>query len=30
MQGKDVQTALDDAVAIIDADIEANEGYPAP
>jgi len=30
MQGKDVQTALDEAVATIDADIEANEGYPAP
>lgn len=30
MNGKDVKTALDDAVAIIDADIEANEGYPAP
>jgi len=30
MQGKDVQTALDEAVATIDADIEANEGYPEP
>jgi multiple sugar transport system substrate-binding protein len=30
MQGKDVKTALDEAVAIIDADIEANEGYPEP
>jgi multiple sugar transport system substrate-binding protein len=30
MQGKDVKTALDEAVAIIDADIEANEGYPDP
>lgn len=29
-QGKDVKTALDEAVAIIDADIEANEGYPEP
>jgi multiple sugar transport system substrate-binding protein len=30
MQGKDVKTALDEAVATIDADIEANEGYPEP
>ncbi len=30
MNGKDVKTALDEAVAIIDADIEANEGYPDP
>ena len=30
MQGKDVKTALDEAVATIDADIDANEGYPAP
>lgn len=30
MNGKDVRTALDEAVAIIDADIEANEGYPPP
>ncbi len=30
MQGKDVKTALDEAVAIIDADIDANEGYPEP
>ena len=30
MQGKDVKTALDEAVAIIDADIDANEGYPPP
>ncbi len=29
-QGKDVQTALDEAVATIDADIESNEGYPPP
>ncbi len=29
-QGKDVKTALDEAVATIDADIDANEGYPAP
>jgi multiple sugar transport system substrate-binding protein len=27
---QDVQTALDGAVATIDADIEANEGYPPP
>ena len=30
MNGKDVQTALDEAVATIDADIDANEGYPPP
>ncbi len=30
MQGKDVQTALDEAVTTIDADIDANEGYPEP
>ncbi len=30
MQGKDVKTALDEAVAVIDADIDANEGYPEP
>lgn len=30
MQGKDVKTALDEAVATIDADIDANEGYPEP
>lgn len=28
--GEDVQTALDAAVAAIDADVDANEGYPAP
>ena len=28
--GEDVQTALDTAVAAIDADVDANEGYPAP
>jgi multiple sugar transport system substrate-binding protein len=28
--GADVQTALDEAAAAIDADVEANEGYPAP
>ncbi len=28
--GADVQQALDDAAAAIDADVEANEGYPAP
>jgi multiple sugar transport system substrate-binding protein len=28
--GADVQTALDEAVATIDADLEANEGYPEP
>lgn len=30
MDGRDVQEALDDAVATIDADLEANEGYPPP
>ncbi|MFW6033791.1 MAG: ABC transporter substrate-binding protein [bacterium] len=30
IQGADVQQTLDDAVAEIDADIEANEGYPPP
>lgn len=30
VQGEDVQAALDKAVEDIDADIEANEGYPAP
>jgi multiple sugar transport system substrate-binding protein len=30
MQGKDVKTALDEAVGVIDADIDANEGYPEP
>ena len=30
IDGQDVQTALDAAVATIDADIEANEGYPPP
>lgn len=30
IQGADVQAELDNAVAEIDADIEANEGYPAP
>lgn len=30
VQGEDVQTALDKAVEDIDADIETNEGYPAP
>jgi len=29
-QGKDVKEALDEAVAVIDSDIEDNEGYPAP
>jgi multiple sugar transport system substrate-binding protein len=28
--GEDVKTALDAAVAAIDADVDANEGYPAP
>lgn len=28
--GADVQQALDDAAAAIDADVDANEGYPAP
>lgn len=28
--GEDVQTALDAAAAAIDADVDANEGYPAP
>jgi len=28
--GADVQTALDEAAAAIDADVDANEGYPAP
>jgi multiple sugar transport system substrate-binding protein len=30
VQGADVQQVLDEAVAQIDADIAANEGYPAP
>lgn len=30
MNGRDVKTALDEAVAVIDADIDANEGYPDP
>ena len=30
VQGADVQEALDNAVAAIDEDIEANEGYPEP
>jgi multiple sugar transport system substrate-binding protein len=30
IDGQDVQAALDEAVATIDADIEANEGYPPP
>ncbi len=30
VQGADVQEVLDEAVATIDADIEANEGYPPP
>jgi multiple sugar transport system substrate-binding protein len=30
IDGQDVQTALDEAVATIDADIESNEGYPPP
>jgi multiple sugar transport system substrate-binding protein len=30
IDGQDVQTALDGAVATIDADIEDNEGYPPP
>jgi multiple sugar transport system substrate-binding protein len=30
IDGQDVQTALDGAVATIDADIEANEGFPPP
>jgi multiple sugar transport system substrate-binding protein len=30
IDGQDVQTALDEAVATIDADIEANDGYPPP
>jgi multiple sugar transport system substrate-binding protein len=30
IQGADVQAELDNAVEEIDADIEANEGYPAP
>ena len=30
IQGADVQTSLDEAVAVVDADIEANEGYPEP
>lgn len=30
IQGKDVKSALDEAVKRIDADIEANEGYPPP
>ena len=28
--GADVQTTLDSAAAAIDADVDANEGYPAP
>lgn len=28
--GEDVQTALDAAAAAIDADVDANDGYPAP
>ena len=28
--GEDVKTALDAAVAAIDADVDANDGYPAP
>ena len=28
--GEDVQSALDDAVEAIDADVDANEGYPRP
>jgi multiple sugar transport system substrate-binding protein len=28
--GEDVKTALDAAAAAIDADVDANEGYPAP
>lgn len=30
IDGGDVQAALDEAVATIDADLEANEGYPPP
>jgi multiple sugar transport system substrate-binding protein len=30
VQGADVQESLDKAVSVIDQDIEANEGYPAP
>jgi multiple sugar transport system substrate-binding protein len=30
VQGADVKSTLDDAVAKIDADIKANEGYPPP
>lgn len=30
VNGADVQATLDEAVAAIDADIEANEGYPPP
>lgn len=30
IDGGDVKAALDEAVATIDADIEQNEGYPAP
>lgn len=30
MNGADVKSVLDDAVGTIDADIEANEGYPDP
>jgi hypothetical protein len=28
--GADVQSTLDSAAAAIDADVDANEGYPAP
>jgi hypothetical protein len=28
--GADVQSTLDAAAEAIDADVEANEGYPAP
>lgn len=30
IQGADVETTLDEAVETVDADIEANEGYPPP
>ena len=30
IQGADVQESLNEAVATVDADIEANEGYPPP
>ena len=29
-EGKDVQESLDEAVAVIDEDIEENQGYPPP